>query len=89
MKIKLRFPHVHDATNAVTGLHILESIVDLGKRLTVSDEFVNLEFSLHVVVDQVGKLRATLDTTECTPLCSVSTYHFVVKERNQPSRHDQ
>jgi len=56
--------HVHDATNAVTSLHVGESLVDLRQRLAVGDEFVNLELAGHVVIDKVGQLSAALDTAK-------------------------
>jgi len=40
--------------------------------LAVSDELVDLEFAGHVVVDETGKLRATLDTAEGAALPSAT-----------------
>ena len=60
----LSLPHVDDATDAVAGLHVGESIVDLVERLPVGDELVYLELASHVVVDKVRKLSAALDATE-------------------------
>jgi hypothetical protein len=34
----------------------------------VSDELVDLELAVHIVVDQTTHLSAALDTTECTSL---------------------
>jgi hypothetical protein len=36
--------------------------------LSVGDELVDLELAVHVVVNEVGKLGATLNTTEGTSL---------------------
>jgi hypothetical protein len=60
--------HVDDAADAVTSLHVLEGSVDLVEGLSVGDELVDLELAVHVVVDEVGKLSAALDTTESTSL---------------------
>jgi hypothetical protein len=60
--------HVDDAADAVTSLHVLEGGIDLVERLSVGDELVDLELAGHVVVDEVGKLSAALDTTEGTSL---------------------
>lgn len=60
--------HVDDAANAVTSLHVLESGVDLVEGLSVGNELVDLELAVHVVVNEVGKLGATLNTTEGTSL---------------------
>jgi len=66
--IHLVFLHVDDTTDAVTGLHVGESLVDLRQRLTVSDELVDLELAVHVVVNKVGQLSAALDTSESATL---------------------
>lgn len=60
--------HVDDAADAVTSLHVLEGSVDLVEGLSVGDELIDLELAIHVVVNEVGKLGATLDTTEGTSL---------------------
>jgi hypothetical protein len=49
-------------------LHGLESLIDAMEVLSVSDELINLQLALHVIIDQVGKLRTALDTSECTSL---------------------
>ena len=46
------FPHVHHTADTVAGLHVLERLVDLGERLAVRDELVDLQTAAHVVVDQ-------------------------------------
>lgn len=38
--------HTHDTPDTVTSMHIVECLVDLVKRLPVSDELVNLESAL-------------------------------------------
>lgn len=60
--------HIHDAPDAVAGLHLLEGLVDLPQRLAVGDELVDFEFALGVVVDQLGELGAALDAAECAAL---------------------
>jgi len=35
--------HVHDASNAVACVHVVEGVVDLGEWLAVGDEFVDLQ----------------------------------------------
>lgn len=60
--------HGDYATNAVTSPHVAKGLVDLVEGLSVSDEFVDLELARHVVVDELGELSATLDTTECASL---------------------
>lgn len=60
--------HVDDAADAVTSLHVSEGGVDLVERLSVGDEFIDLQLAGHVVVNEVGKLGAALDTTESASL---------------------
>lgn len=64
--IDLTFPHIYHTSNAVSRLHILEGSVDLGQWLAVSDEFVYLQFTSHVIVHQVWQLRATFDAAKGT-----------------------
>lgn len=45
-------------------MHVVESGVDLAEGVAVRDELVDLELALHVVVDEVGQLRAALDAAE-------------------------
>lgn len=59
-----KLAHVDDATDAVARVHVVESLVDAAERLAVGDELVDLQLAGHVVVDQVGELRAALDATE-------------------------
>ena len=56
--------HVQHGADAVALLHDLEGLVDLGERLAVRDELVDLEAALEVVLDQVGQLAAALDAAE-------------------------
>jgi hypothetical protein len=56
--------HVNHTPNAITRLHIAESLVDLIQRLAMRDELVNLELAIHVVSHKPRKLSASLDTTE-------------------------
>lgn len=64
----LKLAHVDDGADAVAGVHVVEGLVDAGERLAVGDKLVNLELAGHVVVDEVGELRAALDTTESAAL---------------------
>ena len=64
----LYLPHVNNATDTVALLHGLESLIDAIEVLSVSDELINLQLAVHVIIDQVGKLRTALDTSECTSL---------------------
>ena len=59
---------INHATNTVTKLHLLEGCVDVGQRLTVGNELVNLQVARQVVVDKARQLGAALDTTESTSL---------------------
>lgn len=61
-------PHVDDATDAVTRFHVLEGLIDLGQGLAVSNELVDLELAVEVVLDEAGKLAAALDAAERTSL---------------------
>ena len=45
------FPHVDHTSDAVSRFHIIESLVNFGKRLSVGNEFVDLKFAFHVVAD--------------------------------------
>lgn len=58
------FAHVDNASDTITSLHILEGLVDAGQSLAMGDEFVDLEFAIHVIGDEAWKLGSTLDTTE-------------------------
>jgi len=58
------FAHVDDAANAVASLHVAKGLVDLIERLSVGDEFVDLEVSLYVVGHKARELSAALDTAE-------------------------
>lgn len=64
----LKLAHVDDGADAVARVHVVEGLVDAGEGLAVGDELVNLELAGHVVVDEVGELRAALDTTESAAL---------------------
>lgn len=57
-------PHVNDTTDASAIVHVVESLVDGAEVLAVSDELVDLQFAVHVVVDETTHLRATLDAAE-------------------------
>lgn len=61
MRPSLRFPHVHNASDAVSRLHILKRSIDLVQWLPVRDEFIHLQLAGQVVVHQVWQLRAAFD----------------------------
>ena len=62
--LQLTFPHVDNTPDAVTSLHICESLVDIVERLTMGNELINLQFSVHVVLHEAWELRATLNPAE-------------------------
>jgi hypothetical protein len=64
----LLLSHINYATNAIPLLHGVKSRIDLWKRLPVSDELIDLELALHVIVHQVWELGAALDSAKSTSL---------------------
>ena len=68
LQLHLKLAHVNDTANALARVHVVEGLVDAAERLAVGDELVNLQLAGHVVVNQVGKLSAALDTTESAAL---------------------
>jgi hypothetical protein len=64
----LKLAHVNNAANAVARVHVVESLVDAAERLAVGDELVDLQLAGHVVVDEIGELRAALDAAESAAL---------------------
>jgi hypothetical protein len=56
--------HVDDAADAVAGLHVAESLVNLVEGLAMRDELVDLEVAVHVVGHKTRQLRAALDAAE-------------------------
>ena len=62
--MRSQLPHIHNTPNAVPRLHVPKRLVDARQRLAVRDELVDLELAVHVVLDQVGQLRAALDAAE-------------------------
>ncbi len=70
----LQLPHVHDASNAIPSLHIVECLVDLGQWLPVRNEFVDLELTVHVIVHKTWKLRPTLDAAKGTAFPYTTSY---------------
>lgn len=67
-KLHLKLAHIDDATNALARVHVVEGLVDAAERLAVGDKLVDLQLAGHVIVDQVGKLSAALDTAESAAL---------------------
>ena len=66
--IHLNLPHIDNATNAVTLLHDIETLVDILKRLSVSNELINLQLAIHIIGDQAWQLCTALDTAKSTSL---------------------
>ena len=60
----LQLPHIHNAPNAVAGVHVVECVVDAAQVLAMGDELVDLELAVHIVVDEIAHLRAALDAAE-------------------------
>jgi hypothetical protein len=61
-------PHINHAANAVSLFHSLKSRIDLGERLSMSDELIDLQLALHVIINQVRKLSAALNSAKSTSL---------------------
>lgn len=40
--------------DAITRLHNIKCLVDLAKRLPVSDEFIDLESAVHIILNKSG-----------------------------------
>ena len=57
-------PHVDHASDTISTLHVLERNIDALQRLPVRDKLINLQFSCHVVVHQVGQLSPSLNTAK-------------------------
>ena len=60
------FPHIDNASDTISGLHVLKSLRDVLQRLAMRNELVDLEFALHVIVYQCRQLGPALDTAEST-----------------------
>jgi len=61
-------PHIHHTPDAIASLHIGESLVDTAQVLPVSNELINLELAIKIILDEARKLRTALDTAERTTL---------------------
>lgn len=59
--------HVDDASDAVSSLHLVEGSVNPGQILAVSDEFVNLQLAIEVVINEAGKLSAPFNSSKGAP----------------------
>src|SRR3546814_1062693 len=55
----------HDGTNTLAGVHQVEAFVDLLKREDVRDHRVNLNPAVHVPIDDLGDVGATLRAAKC------------------------
>ena len=62
------FPHIHHTAYTIPRLHIRKRLIDTVQRLAMRDELVDFEFARHVIVDEVRKLAAAFDASECTAL---------------------
>lgn len=91
-QLVLCLPHIHHTTNTITLLHDFKGLVKILERLTMGDKLVDLELTLHVVINEIWKLAAAFDTTKGTAspnttgdeleCCScVSLYYQVVGRR--------
>lgn len=49
-------------------MHVMECIINLLERLAMRNELIDLELAGHVVVHQIRKLRAALNTAESAAL---------------------
>lgn len=58
--------HGNNGTNAVTLLHNVKGLIDLGKGLAVGDELVDLELAREVIIYQTGQLGPALYAAEGT-----------------------
>jgi len=85
----LLLSHVNNTADAITLLHIVESLVDVCEWLPVSDKLINLQLARHVIIDQVRKLAATLNSAKGTSLETQSANFKHKPLRNLPSKHDQ
>ncbi len=56
--------HVQHGADAVALLHDLEGVIDLGQRLAVRDELVDLEAPVEIVGHEAGQLGAALNAAE-------------------------
>lgn len=57
---------INNTPNTIPLLHLLESHINVGKRLTMSNKLIDLQIAIQIVLYKAGKLRAALYTTECT-----------------------
>lgn len=57
-------PHIDDAPDTVTLLHVRKGLVDAVQWLSVRDKFVDLQLPSHIIVDKIGQLGPTLDTSK-------------------------
>ena len=78
-------PHVHDTSDTISLLHCFKSGIDLWKRLSVGDELVDLELALHVIINQVRELGATLDTAKGTTLARKTCQHVFSSLERRPT----
>jgi hypothetical protein len=60
--------HVNNATNAVALFHDVESCIDICEVLSMSDEFINLQLTFHIIIHQSRKLATALNATKGTSL---------------------
>jgi hypothetical protein len=68
--------HVNHAPNAVARSHRAEALVDLIQRLTVRDEFVDLEFAIFVILDQSAHLRSAFYAAKGAPSPHAACYEL-------------
>jgi hypothetical protein len=64
----LLLSHVNNTANAVTLLHIVESLVDVCEWLPMGNKLINLQLARHVIINQVRKLTTTFNSAKGTSL---------------------
>jgi len=55
-------------------MHDIKSLVDILQRKVVSDEFINLDLSIHVVLNKARQLGTSLHATECRAAPDTSSH---------------
>src|SRR3546814_8279361 len=70
----------HDGTNTLAGVHQVEVFVDLLKREDVRDHRVNLNAAVHVPIDYIAAVGATLRAPKCgaPPIAAVDALERVI-----------
>ena len=64
----IQLPHVDNASNASSVVHIVEGLVDSAQIALVRDKFINLESAILILLNEPSHLRTAFDTTESASL---------------------